>query len=324
MLPVVATDLSRRYATDARRPGLGGALSHLLRLGSEQRIALDKVSFSLAPGELVGLIGPNGAGKSTTVKLLAGLLKPSGGRLVVGGLDPWADRPRHVRRVGAVMGQRTTLWWDLTVRRCFDLLEGLYEVPPDVARRLRGEAMDALGVDRLLDRPVRELSLGERVRCELVAALQHEPGLLLLDEPTVGLDVAVRLRLRAFLAHLRDDRRTTMVLATHDLADVAALCPRVLLLAGGRLLHDGPLGDLATRLGGARSLTVHLRSPPSAEALAALPGAVVDGATLRLAVGDDAAERVRDALACLDVADLALEDPPVEALVARFYEDRGP
>ncbi len=326
MSEIVATELSRRYRRLERGRGLFGAVADLLR-SEEERVALDRVSFRVEPGEAVALLGPNGAGKSTTVKLLTGILAPSGGSVRVGGLDPLADRARHVRRLGVVFGQRTQLWWDLAVIEAYDLLAAMFEVSDaDYKARLR-HLDEVLGLGPLLRTQVRQLSLGERMRCELAAALLHAPPLLILDEPTVGLDVAVKLRLRAFLAELRDKGDTTLLLTTHDLADVRALCPRVLLLSEGRLLHDGPLDALARRLGGRRVLRVDLRAPPEDAALVGLPALQREGPlTLSLPVPDEegAAALVREVLTRLDVADLRLDDPPLEALIARFYEgERG-
>lgn len=321
-VPDIAVEkVTRTFRVQDRRRGLGGAFLDLISPSGSEKLAVRELSFAIAPGEAVALIGPNGAGKSTTIKLLSGVLKPSSGSVRIGGLDPWRDRPRHVRRLGAVFGHRTQLWWDLAVVEAFDLLAAMYGVS-DAELRARIDKFDALlGVGALLRTPVRMLSLGERMRCELAAALLHDPPLLFLDEPTVGLDVAVKLRLRAFLGALRDEGRTTILLTTHDLDDVSALCPRVLLLAEGRLLHDGPLDALARSLGGRRRLVVHVRTAPSAEDVRALGATYADGA-VEVPVDGPVADVVRDALARLDAADLRIEEPPVEALVARFYEDR--
>ncbi|MFN7147032.1 MAG: ATP-binding cassette domain-containing protein, partial [Myxococcota bacterium] len=267
---LVAEGLTRTFRTFDRSRGLLGALRDLVRVDHTERVAVAGLDFRVDAGETVALIGPNGAGKSTTVKMLTGILKPTAGRLRANGLDPWADRPRHVRQLGVVFGQRTQLWWDLAVIEAFDLLAAMFDVPGPVYEARLRHFDEVLGIGPLLRTPVRQLSLGERMRCELAGALLHAPRFLLLDEPTIGLDVAVKLRLRAFLAELRDKGDTTLLLTTHDLADVTALCPRVLLLAEGRLLHDGPLDDLTARLGGRRSLVVQLRAPVSDADAAAL------------------------------------------------------
>ena len=323
MLPeIVVSHVTRRFRSQESRRGLSGALRDLLLPREAERVAVGDLSFEIAAGEAVALIGPNGAGKSTTVKLLTGILKPSDGTVRVGGLDPWADRAAHVKRLGAVFGQRTGLWWDLAVIEAMDMIAAMYAVPDAIAAARLKRFEEVLGIGPLLKRPVRELSLGERVRCELAGALLHEPPLLFLDEPTVGLDVGVKLRLQQFLAELRIQGRTTLVLTTHDLADVRAICPRVLLLSAGKLLHDGPLDALAHRLGSRRLLTVLLRTPISDAALAALPPSERIGPLeLRFALEDatGTAELVRAVLASADVADLRIDEPPIEALIARFY-----
>ncbi|MFZ5476562.1 MAG: ABC transporter ATP-binding protein [Myxococcota bacterium] len=302
---IVAEGLARTFRVRDRRRGLLGALRDLAGTGEREAVAVAGVDFRVEAGEAVALIGPNGAGKSTTVKMLTGILRPTAGRVRVGGLDPWADRQRHVHRIGVVFGQRTQLWWDLAVVEALDLLAAMFDVPPAVAKE-RVERFDALlGIGPLLHVPVRQLSLGERMRCELAAALLHAPPVLFLDEPTIGLDVAVKLRLRAFLAGLRDAGETTILLTTHDLDDVAALCPRVLLLARGRLLHDGSMDALVARLGGQRSLVLHRR----------------DGTTERRPF--EGPDQVREALTA-DVADLRVEEPSVDELVARYYDEDSP
>ncbi len=324
---LVASGLTRTFRTFDRSRGLVGALRDLVRTDHREHVAVAGIDFRVDAGETVALIGPNGAGKSTTVKMLTGILKPTAGSIRANGLDPWAERPRHVRQLGVVFGQRTQLWWDLAVIEAFDLLAAMFEVPAADYHARLAHFDDVLGVGPLLRTPVRQLSLGERMRCELAAALLHAPRFLLLDEPTIGLDVAVKLRLRAFLTELRDRGDTTLLLTTHDLADVTALCPRVLLLADGKLLHDGPIDALTARLGGRRSLVVQLRAPVSdadADALArGLPAPEREGPdTLRfpLPPGTAAPDVVRVLLDRADVADLRLVDPPLDELVAGFYE----
>ncbi len=334
---LVVQGLTRTFRVFDRSRGLAGSLRDLFRFDHTVRTAVAGVDFRVEPGETVALIGPNGAGKSTTVKMLTGILKPTAGTVRAAGLDPWGDRPRHVRQLGVVFGQRTQLWWDLAVIEAFDLLAAMFEVPDGVYRARLAHFDEVLGIGPLLRTPVRQLSLGERMRCELTAALLHAPRYLLLDEPTIGLDVAVKLRLRAFLADLRDKGDTTLLLTTHDLADVTALCPRVLLLADGKLLHDGPIDALTARLGGRRSLHVQLRAPTSDDDAAALfaglahpTRAAPDTFHLPLAAGEsapallravlDRAARDQDDGAANDIVDLRLVEPSLEELVAGFYE----
>lgn len=315
---IEARHLVRRFKRESPSRGFVGALTDLVRTRSEERDAVTDVSFDIEKGEAVALLGPNGAGKSTTIKMLTGILRPNAGTLTVAGLDPWKDRERHVRNIGVVFGQRSQLWWDLAVIEGYDLLAAMFDVSPvDYRRRL--EKFDAvLGIGPLLRTPVRSLSLGERMRCELAAALIHRPSILILDEPTIGLDVAVKLRLRAFLTELRNEGDTTLLLTTHDLGDVTALCPRVMVLAQGRLLHDGSMASLLGTLGGQRVLRVRLRTPAVPPA-----GAIADADGFHLPFSGDAAEPVREVLARFDVEDLRVDDPSPEEWIAKFYEGPG-
>lgn len=328
---IVVDHLSRTFRVQDRSRGLFGALKDVVAAKVVERTAVADVSFVIEPGEAVALIGPNGAGKSTTVKMLTGILRPTSGTVRVGGLDPWADRTRHVRQIGVVFGQRTQLWWDLAVVEALDLCAAMFGVEAATYRRRLEHFDEVLGIGPLLRTPVRQLSLGERMRCELAASLLHAPPILFLDEPTIGLDVAVKLRLRRFLAELRDEGGTTLLLTTHDLGDVTALCPRVMLLADGALLHDGPLSELVARLGGRRALAVAFRDPVPEAAWAALPGAWAREGELEgrlpLEPGESVPERIRAVLERAEalglvVEDVRVEEPSVEELVARTYESR--
>ena len=323
---IVAESLSRTFAISDRTRGLSGALRDLVRTDVRVATAVDRISFRVEPGESLAMLGPNGAGKSTTVKMLCGILKPTAGSLRIDGRDPWAERTAHVRKLGVVFGQRTQLWWDLAVVEAFDLVAAMFDVPEAEYRERLRRMDDLLGIGAYLRTPVRQLSLGERMRCELAAALLHAPPLLILDEPTIGLDVAVKLRLRAFLAQVRDEGRTTIILTTHDLGDVAALCPRVLLMSGGTLLHDGSLSSLVHALGGQRRVraTFHPGARPVEIATLSshFPGAVLLS-PLEFAVacppGVNDADVLRAVLAIPEVAEVVVEEDPLEHLIARAY-----
>ncbi len=245
---VVVAEVVRRYAARHRRPGLWGALTDLVAPIVVPVDALAGVTLTVAPGEIVALLGPNGAGKSTLVKVIAGLLPVHGGRVRVGGLDPFADRDAHVRRLGVVFGQRTVLWWDLGVGDGLDLLATLHEVPASTWRARRAALVELLELGPLLSRPVRELSLGQRVRADLAAASVHAPPVLLLDEPTIGLDVAVKRRVRAFL-RARASAGAAVLITTHDVGDVEALADRVVVLDAGRVVAGGAPADVVHALG---------------------------------------------------------------------------
>ena len=235
---VIVEQVSKTYRIAVREPGLLGAWRGLLHRRHREVQALAGLSFQLQRGELAGFVGPNGAGKSTTIKLLAGILRPDGGQVRVDGRDPFADRKRHVARIGVVFGQRSQLWWDLPVGEGFDLLRDIYRVNPASYRRTRDELVTLLNLAGLLDQPVRQLSLGQRMRAEIAAALLHEPELLFLDEPTLGLDAPSKLAVRDFVRRANRERGTTVLLTTHDMHDIEALAQRVLVIAHGRLLAD--------------------------------------------------------------------------------------
>jgi ABC-2 type transport system ATP-binding protein len=253
---IEARDLSRTFVVRKR----GGRMS---RTRTEVR-AVREVSLEIAAGEMVGYIGPNGAGKSTTIKMLTGILVPTSGYLRVAGLEPSRQRTELARRIGVVFGQRTTLWWDLPLRDSFDLLQKIYRVDPARHRRTLAAYVELLDLGDLLDTPVRQLSLGQRMRGDITAALLHEPEILYLDEPTIGLDVVSKGRLREFLRALNTERGTTLLLTTHDLQDIEALCDRVIVIDHGTAVFDGPLADLHRRGGSTRTLVVDLvdEAPP--------------------------------------------------------------
>jgi len=289
--------------------------------------ALDGVSFEIAAGELVGYIGPNGAGKSTTIKILSGILVPTSGTCTVGGLVPWKERVAHVRRIGVVFGQRTQLWWDLPVTESFDLLRDVYRVPPADYARSRAELVDMLDLRDLLDVPVRQLSLGQRMRCDLAAALLHAPSILFLDEPTIGLDAVSKLAVRQFVARLNRERGVTVILTTHDMDDIEALCTRVMLINRGRLLFEGPLDVLRSRVTTERWLIVRLADGVDGIADQDAQEIARDGqqVTLRFYPEDvSAAELISRLAARYPVTDLYVQNPPIEQVVARLYSEALP
>lgn len=246
--------LRKTYRIHERDPGVLGALRALVRPRYRTVDALAGVSFELQRGELLGFIGPNGAGKSTTIKILAGILRPDGGRVEIDGRDPFADRERHVARIGVVFGQRTQLWWDLPVGDGFALLRDIYRVDPVRFARTRDELVALLHLERLLGQPVRQLSLGQRMRAEIAAALLHEPEILFLDEPTIGLDAPSKLAVRDFVLRANRERGTTVLLTTHDMHDIEALAERVIVIGHGRVLADCAVDALRAQVVAARRL----------------------------------------------------------------------
>ena len=287
----------------------------------EQVVAVHDLTFSVDAGEMVGYIGPNGAGKSTTVKMLTGILVPTGGQVRVGGLDPSRDRVALARRIGVVFGQRSTLWWDLPLRDSFELLQKMYRIPRQRYRDNLDRFVELLDLGPQLDTPVRQLSLGQRMRGDITAALLHDPEVLYLDEPTIGLDVVSKGRLREFLRTLNGERGTTLLLTTHDLQDIEALCRRVIVIDDGTSVFDGPLSELH-RLGGSRrTLVVDLvdEAPPIT-----VPGATtrrVEGPRQWLSFPSDAsaAPVVAAVAAAYDVADLSIQEPDIEDVIRDLY-----
>jgi ABC-2 type transport system ATP-binding protein len=326
MLPIITvSNLQKHFKVYKHRRGVGGALRNLVSRQYQVVRAVDGVSFEIQPGELVGYLGPNGAGKSTTIKMLSGLLVPSGGQLWVNGRVPWRQRQAHVATIGAVFGQRTTLWWDLPVVESLDLLQHVYKIPERRFRQNMAEFRELLELDPFLHTPVRSLSLGQRMRSDLCAALLHDPVLLFLDEPTIGLDVVAKERIRQFIRHVNHQRGTTVILTTHDLSDVEKLCQRVMIIDQGRLLFDGELATLRDRFGGKRELVVDLAEAYPDVAVAQAQVAEREG--LRVVYQFErgtitASELIGRLSARYRIRDLAVREPDIEATIRRIYEER--
>jgi ABC-2 type transport system ATP-binding protein len=281
--------------------------------------AVRGISFRVERGELLGYLGPNGAGKSTTIKMLTGILVPSSGRVSVAGLDPSRRRIELARRIGAMFGQRVQLWWDLPLLDSFELLRHIYKVPADRYRASLARFREVLELDPFLHTPVRQLSLGQRIRGELTAAMLHGPELLFLDEPTIGLDVVAKQRVRDFLVEINRDEGVTVLLTTHDLGDIERLCNRLLVIDQGSLIWDGTIADLKERYGGERTLVVDLEEPaPPLE----LPGARVervDGPRQWLRFRGSASELTSTVAASARLVDLQIMEPDIEEIVRRIY-----
>ncbi|RYB96681.1 ATP-binding cassette domain-containing protein [Nocardioides glacieisoli] len=287
----------------------------------EQVVAVHDLTFSVDGGEMVGYIGPNGAGKSTTIKMLTGILVPTGGEVRVRGLDPSRQRVELARRIGVVFGQRSTLWWDLPLRDSFDLLQKMYRISPARYRENLDRFVDLLDLGAQLDTPVRQLSLGQRMRGDITAALLHDPEVIYLDEPTIGLDVVSKGRLREFLRALNRERGTTLLLTTHDLQDIEALCDRVIVIDHGTSVYDGTLAGLHAQGGSTRTLVVDLvdEAPPID-----VPGAEVrkvEGPRQWLSFPSDAsaAPIVAAVAASYAVADLSIQEPDIEDVIRDLY-----
>ncbi|MFB0847455.1 ABC transporter ATP-binding protein [Paenibacillus oleatilyticus] len=255
--------LRKEFKVQKNREGLKGAVRDLFRREYNQVAAVKDISFQIPQGEICGYIGENGAGKSTTIKMLTGILVPTSGDIRVGGFVPYKEREKFVRNIGVVFGQRSQLWWDIGVIESFQLLKKVYRVPDAEYRSRMDELVERLQLGELLNRPVRKLSLGQRMRCELAASLIHNPEILFLDEPTIGLDIMVKTEIREFLKSMNKRYGTTILLTTHDLQDIEALCSRVIMLDDGRIIYDGGLEELKERWGKGKEVILRFSEPVS-------------------------------------------------------------
>jgi ABC-2 type transport system ATP-binding protein len=291
------------------------------RLRREQHVveAVRDISFRVARGELVGYLGPNGAGKSTTIKMLTGILVPSGGRVSVAGMEPSRQRMELARQIGVMFGQRIQLWWDLPLVESFELLRHIYRVPADRYRASLARFREVLDLDPFLHTPVRQLSLGQRIRGELTASMLHGPELLFLDEPTIGLDVVAKQRVRDFLVEINRQDGVTVLLTTHDLGDIERLCERLLVLDRGSLIWDGRIAELRTRYGDERTLVVDLEEPAPPLAVEGARVERVDGPRQWLRFRGSAAELTARVAAAARIVDLQIAEPDIEEIVRRIY-----
>ena len=333
-MPIIeARDLTKQFRRPVKGPGLGGAIRHLFRPHHEDITAVDHIDLTIEVGESVAYVGPNGAGKSTTVKLLTGILHPTAGDVRVCGIVPYQDRIANARNIGVVFGQRTQLWWDIPVRESFRLLADIYEVPPREYERTITELVDVLALEPLLPTPARQLSLGQRMRCDLAAALIHSPPVLYLDEPTIGLDVAVKARFREFIRSMHQRRGLTVMLTSHDLGDTEELCERMVMIDRGSIVYDGALEEIARRFGYEHALHIVLgRKLPNAAAVVraawdgrARSARITQTDPTRLMVTFDArqvtsGELIHELAPHLPLADLRIEEPTAESIVRKLYE----
>jgi len=318
-------NLSKHFKIYTHHRGTFGAIRNLFSRQYRIVKAVDELSFSVQAGELVGYIGPNGAGKSTTIKMLTGLLVPTRGEIIVNGFTPWKERQKYVSRVGAVFGQRTTLWWDLPVIESLELLQHIYKVPPEQFKQNLEDFRQILELDTFLNTPVRSLSLGQRMRADICAALLHNPDILFLDEPTIGLDVVAKERIRQFIQHINQERNTTVILTTHDLSDVEKLCERVMIIDHGKLLYDGNLSSLKDRFEGNRELIVDFaetydHTEIGGARIIERQGSRVTYQFPRSKV--TASELIGRISAQYRIRDLEVREPEIEATIRRIYEER--
>jgi ABC-2 type transport system ATP-binding protein len=323
-MPIIEVEnLSKVFQITKKEPGLAGAVKALFRPNLEKKIAVDGISFTVEPGEIVGYIGVNGAGKSTTIKMLTGVLVPSDGRVRVLGRDPHKQRIANARDIGVVFGQRTQLWWDLALIESLNLIAKIYELPPERYQRLLDQFAETLELNELLRIPIRNMSLGQKMRAELAATLIHEPKVVYLDEPTIGLDLIVKERIREFIREQNHDRGTTVMLTTHDLGDIEELCPRVMIIDTGKLIYDGPISTIKERFGKYRTITFETASgvdgfqpPPGAEIMEHDPRKLALRFDRTITTASQVAAAVMEQI---DVRDFSLAEPDLASIVKQIY-----
>ena len=329
--PIIRADnVSRTFQVIKRRIGFMGGLKTLFSADFQEVRAVDGISFEIGRGELVGYLGPNGAGKSTTIKMLTGVLRPSDGEIVVNGLVPYEERGRNAKNIGVVFGQREQLNWDLPPRDTYQLMRRMYSIPSDKFDNNLAMFTELLELQDLLDIPVRQLSLGQKMRCEIVVALLHDPEVIYLEEPTIGLDVVSKHRIMEFLQELNRERGTTILLTTHDLSDIEKLCKRVMIIDGGEIIYDGRLAEIRRLYGATHSLVFTPQDGARLDGLESLVDSIGNGATVYF--GDEAvairfdprkvsaSEITRQIVTKYELKDLSVEEADIETIVRDIYE----
>ncbi len=321
MSMISVNNLRKTYRVHVKPEGLKASLKGLFRRRYKEVRAVDGISFEIEPGEMVGFLGPNGAGKTTTLKMLSGLIYPTTGQVHVLGYVPWERHHEYRRQFALLMGQKNQLWWDLPAMESFRLHQEIYGIEDARFRRVQGALTELLDVGKLLHQPVRELSLGERMKMELIAALLHSPKVLFLDEPTIGLDVIAQTNIRQCLREYNRDEQVTIVLTSHYMQDIEALCRRVLVISHGQLIHDGPLSDIIDRFATYKLLSLRFANGDWPEGLDKI-GEIIErsrpSVTIRIP-RDQVADRTSELLGKYAIQDFSVEDPPIEEVIATMY-----
>ncbi|MEY4529851.1 MAG: hypothetical protein RLZZ156_572 [Deinococcota bacterium] len=319
---IVVENLCKHFEIRNHHKSSFGVLKNFFKRDSRILKAVDNISFGITRGEMIGYLGPNGAGKSTTLKMLSGLLVPTSGRLEVAGFTPWKSRQAYVAKIGAVFGQRSSLWWDLPVIESLELLQHIYKIPAPQFSSNLSTFKKLLGLDEFITSPARSLSLGQRMRADLCAALLHDPELLFLDEPTIGLDVVAKERIREFIRAINKERGTTVILTTHDLSDVQKLCSRAMIIDHGKLLFDGQLEALQHKFGGQRRLIIDFEETPNHLEIHGASVVSQVGSRVTLEIKKDT--RVPEVITAISkgyaIRDLSVEEPDIESTIRRIYE----
>ena len=324
MPAIAAQDLTKTFHITQKDPGVRGAIKAVFQPHHTTKTAVNKVNFTINAGEMVGYIGVNGAGKSTTIKMLTGVLQPTSGQVRVLGRDPHRERVANARQIGVVFGQRTQLWWDLALIESLDMVAKIYEVPTDRYKQLLKQFADVLDLNELLHVPIRQMSLGQKMRAELAATLIHEPQVVYLDEPTIGLDLLVKERIRQFIHDQNTQKGTTVVLTTHDLGDIEELCSRVMIIDNGELIYDGPLSLIKDRFGKYREIKF---DTTGFEGVVNLPAGaqMIEQGECSLVVRFDrtlasASQVAASVMSQVDVRDFSLSEPGLAMIIKQIYQ----
>lgn len=324
--PVIqALSLSKEFIVSKKQSGIRGAVKSLFKTEKTIKRAVDNISFTVSKGEIIGFIGPNGAGKSTTIKMMSGILNPTSGQVLINGLSPQTNRQTIVRDLGVVFGQRSQLYWDLRLGESFELLRRIYEVDAERYHAAFAELDGILSLKDIIDVPVRQLSLGQRMRGDLAAAMLHSPSILFLDEPTIGLDVEVKYAIRKFIKEINQKYQTTIILTTHDLDDVQALCERIIIINEGKIISDSPLEELIAKTSPDRQLVVDFYTDQIRldSVHAQIVKAEGQRVTLKFKKSEiSASELIREIAALYPIRDLSLEEADIDEVIRKLYRQK--
>lgn len=328
MPAIEAIGLNKTFHQAVKDPGLKGSIKHLFTQKYRSKTAVDGIDLRIEEGESVAYVGPNGAGKSTTIKMLSGILVPTSGTVHVGGLVPHQQRMKHAKQIGVVFGQRTQLWWDLPVRESFSLLKDIYEIPDTVFRKNMDRFHELLGLQEFFDLPARKISLGQRMRADLAAALLHNPPLVFLDEPTIGLDIAVKARIREFIKEINREQGSTILLTTHDLDDIKDICRRLVIIDKGRILYDGTMEKVTDAFAKERTIHFQLRESSTSigDVLSVLSNVTVDqvnDTTFSVKFNrfqHSAGDIESRVMTAVEVVDFRIDEPSIDHIIRRLYD----
>lgn len=315
--------LYKQYYVAKRQEGMWGAVRSLFHREYLSKMAVQDVSFTIKAGEVVGYIGPNGAGKSTTIKMLTGILVPTSGDILVNGIIPYQERQKNARQIGVVFGQRTQLWWDLPTIESFELLKQVFQIPQQRYRENMNTFAEILGLGEFLQTPVRQLSLGQRMRADIAASLLHDPSILFLDEPTIGLDVVAKERMRTFIKEINQERGVTVILTTHDMSDIEKLCQRMILIDKGQVMYDGELARIKEKFGQQRLLIIDLEGEEPRFSVAGAEVIREEGNRKWLRFNrqqTSASQLINQISERYEIKDLAISDPEIDEMIRQIYE----